>query len=622
MRILCHLILFLFSTCSGRAQIGYTANDFVKNYPGYFRYGVNFGYYPLSDEALADISAGNENLGIPGAGVKAIRPALPDHFLEYWGFNIRVNTFAHYDSIGLKDNVAFIGYPSNDHRDKTAYCPGDTSALFAGMFTPIWDGGANGTPVNEENHYALYLYKMVSLYKPYVKFWEVWNEPDLDHSGNGWKPKGMAGNWWENEPSPCEYAIKAPISHYVRLLRISYEVIKSLDPDAYVAIGGLGYPSFLDAVLRNTDNPDGGSVSFNYPLKGGAYFDVMSYHSYPHIDGSLRTWSNLINGFDYSRHSDAAVDGLIKKKSDFEEVLRDRGYDGSQYPSKLWIVTESNIPRKEFGEYIGTDHAQRNYAIKSLIECQMNRILQLHIFALAENANEGEANTEFATMGLYEKLNASEPGNQKLTESGIAFKTTSNLLFQKKFDLAKTKLLHLPNGIKGGAFKGEDGQFTYVLWAETKTDRSETASASYDFPADLGIKFLEARRWDFSKTNRFSIIGSAHLQLTGDPIFLSPTDPASNTFINPNAGDFYVYPNPNSGSLKVQFELDNTALISLSLLDSKGSLLRKYREQVVFEKGFYELEFSMFGIPDGVYYLKTVVDKKVKYQKILFVATK
>ena len=97
-------------------------------------------------------------------------------------------------------------------------------------------------------------------------------------------------------------------------------MIKSVDPDAYVTVAGTGFPSFLDAILRNTDNPEDGSVTAEYPLGGGAYFDVMGFHSYPAIDGSLREWNNDIPGFEYYRHSDAAAEGIVKRQAKFQSV--------------------------------------------------------------------------------------------------------------------------------------------------------------------------------------------------------------------------------------------------------------------------------------------------------------
>ena len=217
-------------------------------------------------------------------------------------------TDKYYEELGMGEHTAIVGFPSPTHRDPVQYCPGIQSELFANMYTPIWDGGANGTPYNDDNYYAAYLYKTVSEYKDHVRFWEIWNEPGFDYTGGlGYLLPGAPGSWWDNNPNPCDYKLRAPIFHYVRLLRISWEVIKTLDPDAYVVVSGTGYPSFLDAILRNTDNPLDGSVTAEYPLRGGAFFDVMGYHSYPHFDGGLREYSDSIQNWLYYRHSDAAA---------------------------------------------------------------------------------------------------------------------------------------------------------------------------------------------------------------------------------------------------------------------------------------------------------------------------
>ena len=145
-----------------------------------------------------------------------------------------------------------------------------------------------------------------------------------------------------------------------------------------MVLSGTGYPSFLDAILRNTDNPEDGSPTADYPLGGGAYFDVMGFHSYPHFDGSVKVWSDDIGGWDYSRHSDAAALGVIKTKHIYEDLLADYGY-GSEYPEKLWVVTECNIPRRPYADYIGGEEVQRNFTMKAYLESVRNDILQLHI---------------------------------------------------------------------------------------------------------------------------------------------------------------------------------------------------------------------------------------------------
>jgi len=201
------IYLPLFALCltfSSVAQINFSANDVVPTYETPFRLGVNPGYNGpnWNDMTLADISAGNPALNVPGIGMKAWRVPLPESFLEFWGYDIRVPEFNHYASLGMGEHTIFLEGPSEEHRDPVEYCEGEPSQLFANMYEPIWDGGANGTPVNEDNHAAMYVYQTVNMYKDYVKFWEIMNEPDFDNSNSGWKPLGVEGNWYENVPEP------------------------------------------------------------------------------------------------------------------------------------------------------------------------------------------------------------------------------------------------------------------------------------------------------------------------------------------------------------------------------------------------------------------------------------
>ena len=197
-----------------------------------------------------------------------------------------------------------LAFPSVDSRDSVFYCPENQSALFKDMYLDIWDNGANGTPINDDNPFAVYIYNTVVNYGDYVTFWEVYNSPDFDLTGDkGWLPPGEPGNWWENDPEPCDISIHAPVTHYIRALRIAYEIIKTLDPESYVTVSGIGFPSFLDALLRKTDNPLNGTVAPGYPLTGGAYFDAIGIKSYPHFDGSTFYFDVPSNGWIYQRHS-------------------------------------------------------------------------------------------------------------------------------------------------------------------------------------------------------------------------------------------------------------------------------------------------------------------------------
>ncbi len=531
------LVVFVFIANTILAQVNYTANDINTPYTGFYRAGVNPGYYGSNwdDMRLADIAAGNVAAGTDGVGVKALRGSLPESIGRIFGYDIWETKYDYYDALGLEDNTLFVGFAHPDHRDPVDYCPSDPwqTDMFANLYEPIWDNGANGTPVNDNNHYALYIYEVVSRLKDQVKFWEIWNEPGFDYTGaKGWLPPGQPGNWWENNPDPCDYKLRAPIFHYIRTLRISYEVIKTLAPDDYVVVSGVGYESFLDAILRNTDNPNGGGVTPEFPLGGGAYFDILGFHTYPHFDGSTRYWDNDLQQLVYVRHTDGAIEGLEKKQQERQAILEQYGYNGETYPRKQWTITEVNIPRQSFSDGFGSDEVQVNYMIKLVATAIRLNIDQTHIWNMGDLKKETEATSEFDLMGLYKNLHDIMPFEQEYNDEGIAYKTASELLEETVFDQSHTNQLNLPNSVGGGAYRHTDGTFTYVLWAKTNTDLSENAFANYTFPSSLGFTTFNKKEWDYGITNLNTTIPNQNIQLTGTPIFLRRTQTETFTSIN------------------------------------------------------------------------------------------
>lgn len=611
MRILTLYCLFLI-TGACTAQPTFTANDAVPPFTGHFGYGANMGYYPPDyyDEQLAILAHGSPDGAVPGVGVTTIRPALFEHFLDYWGYDIRLNTFKLYDSIGLKDLVVFTGYPADRHRDSTLYCADAMSEVFKNLYEPIWDGGLNGTPVNDNNPYALYIWKMATTYNPYVKYWEIWNEPDLDFGGHGWKTPDMENNWWTNAPQPCEIALRAPVFYYNRILRISYEVIKSVDPTDYVCVGGLGHPSFLDVICRYTDNPNGGAISSKYPLKGGAYFDVMSYHAYPHIDNSLREWSNDIFNFVYFRHSDRAVDGVWKQKKQFDDVLAKYHYDGQTYPEKRWIITEINTPRKQYDEFLGSDDSQTNFMMKALITAQMNGVDQMHVYSLSDDLPESEAKNEFSYMGMFKNLKNVKPYNSVPNRMAWGYKTTSELLHNKWFDAGKTAEMHLPSGVRGGAFTDDSGEYTYVLWAETSLDRSEVAEAYYAFPKEMHVSYVDVKYWNHSLTKAHHLGNSGKIRLTGSPIFLTNRVVSESSYPK----SVKILPNPTeSGTVVVSFWMFEAQKATMEIFNAKGQLVQLCFEDQDFVPGAQQILVDLSGFAAGTYFarLRTIANSEI-----------
>jgi Secretion system C-terminal sorting domain len=618
------ILIFSFAaTCF--SQINFNANTpgSAPAYTSPFLFGSNMGYYPpWTNQTIADIAAGNTALNVKGAGVKSLHLPLPENFLDTWGYNISVNDFIHYNQLGIKDNTVFLEFPTAAHSDNTIY-PGCTnpSKIWSNIYEPIWDGGANGTPVNENNYFALYVYKTVTIYKPYVKFWEIVNEPDFDAGVNGWKSPGDPGNWWDNNPSPCDLTnLYAPIFNYIRMMRIMYEVVKSIDPNAYVAMGGTGYPSFYDAILRNTDNPSNGVATTDYPATGGAYFDCTSFHYYPMYD--LQYWNGTATV--PTRYSDAAVDHFVSRKKAIDAVLLAHGYNDTLYPRKVFINTENNIPRKSINGLIGSDEAQRNYDMKAIVAAQINNVRQWYIFSIGDSKTLADATDPFDVVGLYQPLGGVNPYNQQYNSSGIAYKTFSDVLGGASPDTAQTRLMNLPADVRGGAFKSNTGNYIYVLWAATTIDNSEVDSATYSFPAAMNVPLqLTQQNWDFSQTNASTTISSQNIALTGSPVLI--LTPLIITALNPDTirntaasyFSFTLYPNPVKENLNVKLHLKKREAVSIKITDGAGQLVMQVADNTMYNTGDNLIHLSLPArLAAGIYYCRLVTgsnDQTVKF---------
>ena len=483
----------------------------MRPYGETFQYGINLGYHGngWDDDGLA--AAAQE------VGVRSVRPTLPDYFVAKYGYGIRANTFSVYtDKLGMKEITCFVGDPSAAHLDNTTYSGSKgPSKLFAHLYEPIWTSDGR---VNPNNYYAYYMYQLLQTYGDKVRFWEIVNEPDYTYMGN-------QDVWLRRAPTPAELPnVQAPFYYYIRMLRISYEVVKKYRPEAYVTTGGIGYPQFLDALLRYSDNPDGGAVTAQYPATGGAYLDAVSFHSYPAY--SLHKWDNSIGGFRYFRTSDYSAEKVIQDKQAMVDVLSRYGYNGTRHPAKYLIMTETNISRRTSDDRVGTDEMQRNFGIKMLVLAQKNDIKQLYFYHLGEDINAPAANQSVSRgdalglMGLYENMTRDAPGRQKTTQLGQAFASTSKLLYGFYYDAARTAALALPADVNGAAFR-KDNSYVYVLWAKALTDKSEYAKATYSFPASWGLGTMKRYEWNFFSTNASSSQQAQGITLAGTPSFFT-----------------------------------------------------------------------------------------------------
>jgi hypothetical protein len=450
-----------------------------------FRYGINIGYEnpAFSDPMSATLAQ--------RAGARSIRVKLPAEHLETWGDDIEVADNMAYAQLGMGNHIGFlIGAPDRARSTMPADAPDWQIEYYPpkGLYEPIFL--ANGD-VNPANPFADYIFRVVSTYKPWIRVWHIWNEPDFVSDYD------VTLTWDTQPPTKAQLVrFNGSIFDYVRMLRIAHEVAHKADPDALIATGGIGYASFLDAILRYSDDPAGGGLSADYPSTGADYIDVVDFHYYP-LYGP--------------KSSDAAVDDYLAAKAALQAKLDAYGKTISG-----WNTSEIGAPHAKIGNYPGGNAFAIDFLIKSMVMAQAAGIGGLDWFILSDS---GDGSNPFGRMGLYDDVAGLTSIDQAhRNELGTAYATMTTLLSGKSVDAAATTALALPAGARGEAFRGQDGAQVLVLWAKVPAD-SETATVTVTIagaPADG----FEVYQPSGDQLGTPTVDGSATLELTGTPVFL------------------------------------------------------------------------------------------------------
>jgi len=490
------------------AAAGLGAEQSVPAAPADFGFGVNLGNPSGWNNRTLSAIAG-------AAGANTARIKFPESYFATWGYDIghRNGDMAAYQANGLTTLTAFLIGPTAAHSTSPnggsldQYSPKN-------LYQPIWSSPG---VVNPNNYWAAFVHPVVTTYKSQVRIWEVWNEPDATPNWNA-----TQGTWWTSPPNPADLPNwRDTIFAYIRLLRVTYEVAKSIDPNCFIAIGGIGYESFLDAVLRYTDNPAGGSVTAAYPARGGAWFDAVSYHHYPHF----ATWDAANNTWLRGTDSDAMASSFLARQSTMRIQLDRRGFNGTTSPRKIWLSTESGVSSKPVGNLAGGVDLQRNYAHKLPILAQPGGVSQVHWFQLADTEADSAASSTYAHMGLYYDVRGKTPATAPLKLSGNGVRTFAAVLRGQHYDAAGTASLGLPAAARGYVFRAADGRRTYALWARS-TNNVETATATVQLSTTVP---LTERLWSFALTqttrNVAPAAGRVTLTLTSAPAFYTETTP-------------------------------------------------------------------------------------------------
>ena len=447
---------------------------------GSYRFGINGGHpnASWSDAQTFGLAA--------AAGCDSNRPKLPEYHLERWGYEIEVGDMQSYASDGLHDLAAFVIGPTREH----STIPNDEPDwkrdyyIPANLHTPIWlpDG-----QVNPDNYWAAYLYQTMSIYGEWVLYWEIWNEPDWVAD---WQ---VTQSWTESPPLAADLPrFNGDIFDYVRMLRIAWEVKEKVAPHTLIAVGGLGYPSFLDAIVRYSDQPGSGATDADHPYTGAHYFEVVSFHHYPHLAGQ-----------------GSSARALLQHKAEMQAVL-----DKHQVAAKRWIVTESGASAHAFAELASGPDFARDYLWKMAALAQWDGIEAIHWFILSQGA---DPESPFSHMGLYQDLSSlADPSEALLTDTGVAHQSLTQLVAGARVDLQATAEIQAQAGVDGVAYQLANGDRAYMLWA---LESSATASLSSQTP-------LYVHQWDFSQTQSRQELspnaGLVELSLSEHPVIIAP----------------------------------------------------------------------------------------------------
>ena len=215
--------------------------------------------------------------------------------------------------------------------------------------TPGWaqahPGFACGSVKPEEyDAFAQFMSDLVARYSvpPYnVKYWEIWNEPDISYQlvelAN--IPKDTRFGCWGDGDAPYYGG-----GSYGQMLSKVAPQMKLADPRAKVIVGGL----LLDCDPV-TNSVCTSSLFFEGILRagGGSYFDGVSFHAYDYYDGALGKFYNPAWNSSWD-----TTGPVVIAKANYLKSLLDKPEYGAQ--GKFLMNTEAAIICGGFDDPPGT----------------------------------------------------------------------------------------------------------------------------------------------------------------------------------------------------------------------------------------------------------------------------
>ncbi|MEM3433898.1 MAG: hypothetical protein QXI12_10360 [Candidatus Methanomethyliaceae archaeon] len=310
-----------------------------------------------------------------------------------------------------------------DDTDKVlrTIAPAKLNLILTVRNNPSWAAETPCGPLNEIGLEGLaeFLSTAVKRYSQppyYIKYWELYNEPDVKPS----KSFLQHGGCWGHDSKA-----------YAKMLRIAYEAIKNADPGAQVLIGGIAYedfdtnvfaPHFLDDVLDS---------------EGSRYFDILNFHYYPAF---ADVWNRY--GTD-----------VIGKASYLRAEMERRGL------LKPLIITEIGLPTAGPAEdkQSYSDELTARYVVQAMARAASTNLQAAIWFTLIDNPRDARK------YGLLQSDGTPKPAYNAYR---VLTRVLSEARFQSTIAAKRGMGLSYPDELEGYVFLNTNSQEEYwVVWS-------------------------------------------------------------------------------------------------------------------------------------------------------------
>ncbi|MCJ7660162.1 MAG: glycoside hydrolase family 5 protein [Anaerolineales bacterium] len=364
--------------------------------------------------------------------------------------------------------------------------------------TPEWaqeDKDSYCGPIKENKLAAFseFLYQAVKRYSvpPYnVKYWEIWNEQEIDHELvlEGRLANDSQYGCWGDTNDPY-----AGGGDYAEVLKAVYPKIKNANPGAQVIVGGMLMmcnPEINENCISNEINYFEGILRHHEAYDGGNYFDVVAFHAYDYYFGRLGIYGNTWWKSGWNSQL------TLTKKADFLRSVMER-YN----IDKPLMVTETAL----LCGYYGTEPM---CALPDFENTKAAYVAQSYASALASGI---KANIWYSLTGSW-RANQLLDSELNPLPAYYAYSTVVNSLEDVSFS---RELNEYPD-VNGYEFKYAN-HLIWFVWSRV-SDRHQNVS-----PVQMDLPATPLKIWDMFGQN--VPVEGPSITVTGMPLYIELSIP-------------------------------------------------------------------------------------------------